>query len=164
LLGVDAVAFNDVWAVGGDDYGPMIVHFDGAAWSRVPTPEANRAGRLAGIDSAAPDDLWATGNDLDGALIEHAPSSTQGAIVGQTNVSFSTVSWFGPENGSVETNDLGEYQIGGLEQGTYTMTATEPGCQPDSRTVTVVAGATLEQDFHIGCSRNLRSDGALGPG
>jgi carboxypeptidase family protein len=112
----------------------------------------------------APDDLWAAGSYEEGALIEHAPSSTQGAIVGQTNVSFSTVSWFGPENGSVETNDLGGYQIGGLDQGTYTMIATEAGCQPDSRTVTVVAGATLDEDFHIGCSRNLRSDGALGPG
>jgi Carboxypeptidase regulatory-like domain len=163
LLGVDAVAANDAWAVGGDDYGPMIVHYDGASWSRVATPEANRAGRLAGIGSAAPD-LWAAGSYEEGALIEHAPSTTQGAIVGHTNVSYATVSWFGPENGSVETNELGDYQVGGLEAGTYTMTATNSGCTPDSRMVTVVAGATLEEDFNIGCSRNLRADGALGPG
>ena len=105
------------------------------------------------MDSAAPDNLWAAGEYELGTLIEHAPSSTQGAVVGQTNVSHSTVSWFGPENGSTETDVFGAYQIGGLQAGTYTFTATEPGCGPDSRTVTVVAGQTQEQNFHINCGR-----------
>jgi hypothetical protein len=153
LLGVEAVAGNDVWAVGRDEYGPVIIHYDGVSWSSVATPEARRAGRLAGIDSAAADDLWAAGSYLDGALIEHAPSSTQGAVEGHTNVSFATVSWFGPENGSVETNDYGDYQVGGLDAGSYMLTATEPGCTPASQPVTVVAGATLEVDLHINCSR-----------
>jgi hypothetical protein len=153
LLGVDAVASNDVWAVGRDDYGPMIIHYDGSSWSRVPTPEANRSGELAGVDSAAPDNLWAAGVYPVGTLIEHAPSSTQGAVVGQTNVSHATVSWFGPENGSTETDDYGGYQVGGLQAGTYTFTATNPGCGPDSRTVNVVPGVTLQENFHINCGR-----------
>jgi hypothetical protein len=153
LLGVDAVASNDVWAVGRDDYGPLIVHYDGSSWSRVPTPEANRAGQLAGVDSAAPDDLWAAGNYQLGALVERAPSRTQGAVVGQTNVSGSTVSWFGAENGSTAADVGGGYQVGGLLAGTYTFAATEAGCEPDSRTVTVVAGQTLDEDFHINCGQ-----------
>ncbi len=157
LLGVDAVASNDVWAVGGDDYGPIIVHYDGSSWSRVPTPEANRAGQLAGVDSAAPDDLWAAGNYQLGTLIERAPSSTQGAVLGQTNASGATVSWFGPENGSTETDDFGSYQAGGLLAGTYTFTATLAGCVPDSRSVTVLAGQTLEEDFHINCDHGEKS-------
>jgi hypothetical protein len=152
LLGVEAVASNDVWAVGRDDYGALIVHYDGSSWSRVPTPEANRAGQLAGIGSAAPDDLWAAGDYQAGTLIEHAPSSTQGAVFGHTNVSYATVSWFGPENGSTQTDPFGDYQIGGLQAGTYTFTATEPGCGPDSRTVTVIAGETRQEDFHINCT------------
>ena len=34
---------------------------------------------------------------------------------------------------------------------TYTFTATEPGCVPDSRNVTVLAGQTITEDFHIDC-------------
>lgn len=151
LLGVDAVASNDVWAVGADNYGPFIIHYDGATWSTVATPEARRGGRLSGVDSAAPNDLWASGYTQFGNIIEHAPSSTQGAVVGDTNVAQATISWFGPENGSTETNVYGEYEIGGLDAGSYTFTATNPGCTPDSETVVVVAGQTLQRDFHINC-------------
>ena len=151
LLGVDAVAANDVWAVGKDDYGAMIVHYDGSAWTHVPTPEAGHAGALGGVDSSAPDDLWAAGYTASGNVIEHAPSSTQGAVVGGTNVSFATVSWFGQVNGSTETDEYGSYQAAGLPAGTYTFTATEPGCVPDSRSVTVQAGVTLTENFHIDC-------------
>jgi hypothetical protein len=157
LLGVDAVASNDVWAVGGDDYGAMIIHYDGSSWSRVPTPEANRAGHLAGVGSAAPDNLWAAGDYQLGTLIEHAPSSTQGAVLGQTNVAYATVSWFGPENGSIATDPSGAFQVGGLQAGTYTFVATEPGCGPDSRTVNVVPGVTLQENFHINCDRARRA-------
>src|SRR5437899_3305903 len=41
LVGVDAVAANDAGAVGasfGSTNGPIILHWDGAAWSIVPTP------------------------------------------------------------------------------------------------------------------------------
>jgi hypothetical protein len=151
FLGVDAVAANDVWAVGTDDYGAMIAHYDGSEWTHVPTPASGQGGDLGGIDSAAPDDLWAAGFTFNGNVIEHAPSSTQGAVVGATNVSFSTVSWFGPVNGSTQADAFGGYEAGGLPAGTYTFTATEPGCVPDSRSVTVQSGATLTEDFHINC-------------
>jgi hypothetical protein len=151
FLGVDAIASNDVWAVGTDGYGPFIVHYDGSAWTSVPTPEADHDGQLAGVDSSAPDDLWAAGNSQFRTLVEHAPSTTQGAVVGETHVSGATVSWFGPENGSTGTDVYGSYQIGGLQAGSYFFTATYAGCGPDSRTVTVVPGQTIEEDFHINC-------------
>jgi hypothetical protein len=74
-------------------------------------------------------------------------------VVGHSNVGQSTVSWFGPENGSTSTDPSGAYQVGGLQAGTYTFIATEPGCTPDSRSVTVVAGVTKIQDFQVGCNR-----------
>jgi hypothetical protein len=166
--GVEALSPNDVWAVGTDSYGPLIVHFDGSGWSTVPTPEWGRGGRLAGIDSAENQlttlrggpttNLWAAGNYFPGntpsrTLIQRAPSPTQGAVVGGSNVAQATISWFGPENGSTETDSYGNYEVGGLLAGTYTFIATNPGCVPDSASVTVIAGQTLRQDFHIGCGR-----------
>lgn len=156
LLGVDAVSSNDVWAVGQDDYGALIDHYDGSEWTHVPTPASGQGGDLGGIDHAASDDLWAAGFTSSGNLIEHAPSASQGAVVGGTNVSFATVSWFGPVNGSTETDMFGAYEAGGLPAGTYLFTATEGGCVPDSRSVTVEAGETLTEDFHIDCGRGLR--------
>jgi hypothetical protein len=168
IRGVEAVASDDVWGVGTNAYGPLIVHYDGTDWSTAPTPEWGRGGRLAGLDVAAndvraspikgPGTLWAAGHYLPGnvgsrTLIQRAPSSTQGAVVGHSNVGQSTVSWFGPENGSTSTDPSGAYQVGGLQAGTYTFIATEPGCTPDSRSVTVVAGVTKIQDFQVGCNR-----------
>jgi hypothetical protein len=156
LYGVDAVASNDIWAVGRNDYGATIDHYDGSTWSHVATPAAGQGGALGGIGSSAPDDLWAAGFTQSGNVIEHAPSSLQGAVVGTTNVSFSTVSWFGPVNGSTQADAFGGFEAAGLPAGTYTFTATEGGCVPDSRSVTVQAGVTLSEDFHISCSRPER--------
>jgi hypothetical protein len=171
LLGVEAVTPNDVWAVGTNSYGPLIIHYDGSAWSEVPTPEFGRGGRLSGIDSepsiqaglrAGPSSqLWAAGHLYSGTspsstLIQRAPSPTQGAVVGGTNVSGATVSWFGPESGSTETNVYGDYSVGGLLAGTYTFIATHPGCTPDVESVTVVAGQTLQQDLQIDCGASVK--------
>jgi hypothetical protein len=38
LLDVDAVAPDDVWAVGFEGSGSMILHWDGSTWERVPSP------------------------------------------------------------------------------------------------------------------------------
>jgi hypothetical protein len=178
LYGVEALGPNNVWAVGTDSYGPIIVRYNGSSWSTVATPEWGRGGRLAGIDSVAKlspssqgfrtRELWAAGNYLPGqgpsrTLIQRAPSPTQGAVVGSTNVSDATVSWFGPETGSVETDVFGDYEVGGLTAGTYTFTATYPTCGPDSATVTVLAGQTLDRDFHINCGRAGRARAAARP-
>ncbi|HEX3267475.1 MAG TPA: carboxypeptidase-like regulatory domain-containing protein, partial [Gaiellaceae bacterium] len=166
LYGVEALGPNNVWAVGTDSYGPIILRYDGSSWSTIATPEWGRGGRLAGIDSVMAlttsslgqkkRELWAAGNYRPGqgpsrTLIQRAPSTTQGAVLGSTNVSGATVAWFGPENGSTETDPFGDYEVGGLTAGTYTFTATYPTCGPDSATVTVLAGQTIDRDFHINC-------------
>jgi len=46
LLSVWGTGASDVWAVGGDardGSGPLVIHFDGEAWTRVPTGEAQGA-------------------------------------------------------------------------------------------------------------------------
>jgi len=172
LYGVEAFSATNVWAVGTDSYGPIILHYDGSSWSTIATPEWGRGGQLAGIDSVAKlstssqgarlRELWAAGSYRPGqgpsrTLIQRAPSPTQGAVVGGTNVSGATVSWFGPETGSTETDSFGDYEVGGLTAGTYTFTATYPTCGPDSATVTVLAGQTILRDFHISCGRAGRA-------
>jgi hypothetical protein len=58
---------------------------------------------------------------------------------------------FGPANGSTETDPFGDYDVAGLPAGTYDFIASADGCQPDSAEVTVVAGQTTVQDFHLEC-------------
>jgi hypothetical protein len=155
LYGVEALASNDVWAVGTDGSGPLIAHYDGTSWSTAPTPEAGRGGRLGGIDRAG-SELWAGGNfypTTEGSrtLILRAPSDREGAVVGSTNVAGATITWFGPERGSTSTDNFGDYQVGGLLAGTYDFIASEPGCVPESAAVTVTAGVIVRQDFQLEC-------------
>jgi hypothetical protein len=66
LHGVTAVAADDVWAVG--YYGPtaggvmhtLVEHWDGTAWSVVPSPEIDSS-MLLGVAAVAADDVWAVG-------------------------------------------------------------------------------------------------------
>jgi hypothetical protein len=149
-FGVEAVAADDIWAVGP---GPAILHYDGQAWSEVPAGVF--IGELWGVGASGTADVWAAGEKIaqsNNTLIEHAPSATSGAVVGGSNVSGAVVSWFGSETGSVETDQFGDYQVGGLTAGRYIFTASYPGgCQPDSARITVQAGETLGHDFHLAC-------------
>jgi hypothetical protein len=153
LYGVHALAANDVYAVG-SAIGPAVLHFDGSAWSAVPQPSPSIPGRLFAVDASSATSWWAVGWRLDGGtrtLVERAPSPTSGAVVGETGVAYATVSWFGPESNSVETDPFGEYQAGGLTAGTYTFTATNPGCTPTSKQVTVPPGTTISVPLPIDC-------------
>ena len=155
LHGVKAIAPNDAWAVGTDGARQIILHWDGSSWGQVPTPSPG-GGRLVDVEASGPADLWAAGwfSDRDfrqRTLVEQAPSRTQGSVTGHTNVSGALITWFGPESGSTETNDLGDYAVAGLPAGTYDFIASADGCQPDSAEVTVVAGQMTVQDFHIEC-------------
>jgi hypothetical protein len=78
LLAVDGVSPNDLWAVGhtrNGDYSvsaPLILHWDGSAWSVVPSPTAND-GTLEGVVALASDDVWAVGSMFSTALLWHVP-------------------------------------------------------------------------------------------
>jgi hypothetical protein len=69
LEDVHGVAASDVWAVGHSDQidsvasRTLIVHWDGAAWSRIPSPNQVGADEnvLSGVAAVAADDIWAVG-------------------------------------------------------------------------------------------------------
>jgi hypothetical protein len=67
LSAVDALAPDDIWAVGswftkGFVDRTLILHWDGTAWSRVPSPNADAADNgLVSIAPIATDDVWAVG-------------------------------------------------------------------------------------------------------
>jgi len=153
LYGVHALAASDVYAVG-QGIGPAVLHYDGSGWSNVPQPWPPPPGQLFAVDAVSASTLWAIGiipGNPSTTFAERAPSPTSGAVVGDTGVSFATVSWFGPESSSVQTDPSGQYQAGGLTAGQYTFTATEPGCTPASKQVTVVAGTTISVPLPIKC-------------
>jgi len=117
-------------------------------------PNGVGSGELWSVEASGPNDIWASGDLLAATkapLVEHAPSAFSGAVVGATHVSGATVSWFGPESGSVETDVFGDYQAGSLDAGTYVFTVAYAGCTPASGRVTVLAGQTIERDFHLTC-------------
>jgi hypothetical protein len=78
LEGVAAIATDDVWAVGTrytDTFEdrPFVIHWNGDAWSVVPTPAVGEA-QLVEIDAVGPNDIWAVGHTSGGdehPLIEH---------------------------------------------------------------------------------------------
>ena len=69
LFAVDALASNDVWAVGrtkpggyGEDR-TLTMHWDGSAWNIVPSPnDSSNDNDLFGVAAIASDDVWAVGN------------------------------------------------------------------------------------------------------
>jgi hypothetical protein len=154
LSGVDARGPSDIYAVGLGQ-GPAVLHYDGTAWERVPVPNPIPPGRLLAVDAVPSGPIWAVGWQLKNGgtrtLAERAPSPNSGAVVGSTAVGNATVSWFGPEEGSVESDQAGRYSVGGLRAGTYNFVATFPGCSPRSRSVEIVAGTTKSVSLQIAC-------------
>jgi len=155
LLGVQDDGPSDAWAVGTDGALPLILHWDGGAWSAVPTPSPG-AGQLLDVGASGAADLWSVGwyapsGSPQQTLVERAPSTTQGQVVGQTNVSGALISWFGPQSGSTETDVSGKYAAAGLLAGTYTFVASAQGCNPASAPLTVTAGQTTVQNFKLVC-------------
>ncbi len=80
LSGVAAVASNDVWAVGTQqptsltDPHTLILHWNGSAWSIVPSPNDggdNVDNHLLAAAAVASNDVWAVGFSGFGTLAEH---------------------------------------------------------------------------------------------
>jgi hypothetical protein len=107
LQGVDAVSTNDVWAVGENEDGQLIMHWNGSTWSIVPhplqhgdrtpaswsNPEAGRPDiyfdSLYAVAAVSANDVWAVGTQGDHSLALHW-NGTQWATVGTPNP-YSTV-------------------------------------------------------------------------
>lgn len=84
LVDVEAIAANDVWAVGwiGDRQSspyhyPLLLHWDGANWSSVTTPLTQ--GGLQGISATSANNVWVVGWDVNhtgGATTLHWDGTT----------------------------------------------------------------------------------------
>lgn len=73
LSAIDAVSPTDAWAVGSylyyaangnHTYHTLVLHWDGAAWTQVPSPNpggSRHASYLYGVAAASADDVWAVG-------------------------------------------------------------------------------------------------------
>ena len=67
LLGASADATNDAWAVGfsgaeNDNSQTLVMHWDGTAWTTVPSPSVGSgANQLNAVAALASDDVWAVG-------------------------------------------------------------------------------------------------------
>jgi hypothetical protein len=94
LSGVAAVASNDVWAVGTQqptsltDPHTLILHWNGSAWSIVPSPNDggnNVDNHLLAAAAVASNDVWATGFSGFGTLAEHW-DGTSWSIVQTPNI------------------------------------------------------------------------------
>jgi hypothetical protein len=95
LLGVAAVSANDVWSVGITYLSgprvtrPLIEHWDGSAWSIVPSPDlpsGSPNSNLYGVSAASANDVWAVGSYYTAGyasgktLIEHWNGTTWSII------------------------------------------------------------------------------------
>lgn len=66
FTGVSAAASNDVWAVGVRGSGPMILHWDGQAWTEVTHPRAfPNAAVLNAVNASATGAAWSVGIEID---------------------------------------------------------------------------------------------------
>ena len=145
LRGISVASSSDVWAVGSWAFGPLLLHRDATSWRPAPTPDTPGIGALEAVDARGSGFDWAVGKQLISGTTETlaliAPSPRSGAIDGQTS-SNATVTWLGPEDGSVDADQFGHFQAGGLDAGRYTFIASRQGCTPANRTLDVTAGTT----------------------
>jgi hypothetical protein len=70
LTAVSAVSSNDVWAVGFTDttsgphhFQPLAQHWDGTAWTIIPTP-ASGGSQISSVHAIATNDVWAVGETV----------------------------------------------------------------------------------------------------
>ena len=61
LVDVEGVSPTDLWAVGYHHFRPLILRFDGEAWSRSPT---EIPGTLHAIEASATSEVWAVGTPI----------------------------------------------------------------------------------------------------
>jgi hypothetical protein len=74
LSGVAAQSSSNVWAVG---RGPLIVHWNGTAWSKVSSPSPGIDDVLYGVAAVSPTAAWAVGYTCRADLCPHSRSLIQ---------------------------------------------------------------------------------------
>ncbi|MEO5951985.1 MAG: S-layer homology domain-containing protein [Chloroflexia bacterium] len=82
LAAVEAVASNDVWAVGFyRHFSPLelIMHWDGSQWTVINTPQTPIAS-LAAVDARNANDVWAAGGINSNPIFEHYDGTGWGVV------------------------------------------------------------------------------------
>jgi hypothetical protein len=81
LHDVEAVAVDDVWAVGfttvGSAHEPLILHWDGEQWTRVLDGVQPGARQLIGVSASSSSDVWAVGGFPTGDGVTAGPALVQ---------------------------------------------------------------------------------------
>jgi hypothetical protein len=141
LYGVTAVAANDIWAVGhygfGTTFQTITAHWDGSAWTIVPSPNPGGNNFLFGVTAASANDVYAVGRydngSVDRTLIEHWNGSAW-SVVPSPNIG-------SLDNGleaaaAVSSNDV--WAVGASTEGTVSQTLVERynPCPPSPTPVT----------------------------
>ena len=113
-------------------------------------------GQLTAITADPAGNPWAVGSTLGQTgsaelAIINAPGIGQGGISVTTGASGATVTWTGPVTGAGSTNVSGQFAVGGLPDGSYTVIASLPSCQPGVTTVSVNAGYATAVKALISC-------------
>jgi hypothetical protein len=99
LSGVTAISANDVWAIGdfqtsssaGTVFQTLTEHWDGTAWSIVPSPSGvGPEAELNGVAAVSTSDVWAVGDSGNNTLIEQW-NGTSWNIVTSPNPSTATL-------------------------------------------------------------------------
>lgn len=73
LYGVAAISANNIWAVGyqgASGIETLVEHYNGAAWSVVPSAGGS-PGYFSSVSATGPSDIWAVGGTDSGNLIQH---------------------------------------------------------------------------------------------
>jgi hypothetical protein len=107
--------------------------------------------QLQAIAADPAGNTWAAGQNGTQPGIINAPGIGQGGIAVTTGASDTTVTWAGPVTGSGGTDVSGRFAVGGLPDGSYTVTASLAGCQPGVATATVAAGQVTAVNAPITC-------------
>ncbi len=79
LVDIEGVSPTDLWAVGYHHFQPLVLRFDGQAWSRSPT---DVGGTLNAVEAFATSEVWAVGSSIqrfDGSTWSEAPVTREGA-------------------------------------------------------------------------------------
>ncbi len=117
LFGVSGSASNDVWAVGYtgasyDEAGALALHWDGAAWTIVPTAVTSGGDPLFGVTALTSSNVWAVGRIAGAPLTERwdgtawsvvpTPAAEPGAGLGSISFGRSRSLWTCGYQGSDE--------------------------------------------------------------
>jgi hypothetical protein len=134
--------------------GPGVMRLSLTGATAQVTPAVNPL-QLTAIAADPAGNPWAAGwtaaqGTVKPAII-NAPGIGQGGISVTTGASAATVTWIGPANGAGATDPSGRFAVGGLPDGSYTVTASLPGCQPGVATAKVTAGQVTAVNAHITC-------------